>query len=180
MKKLICLLLAAVLLLFGCASNGGPATEPTSPTESNPAPFAYETLLEDAGSFGQPEPQKPAVTVFQSKEDCSDRILELVEPYGDNFFEDHSLIAVSYMDGYYIIRHRVLEVVETELGGYLIKVEECFPEVEAMEDMCGYSAVLIAVNRVIPKDAVIQVETSNVTMPVKDYNEYFGEDLPVP
>ena len=189
MKQLALILVLALLICAcGCQpaslSSGGASTEPfaSDPSETAPlqteelAPFEYECIVEANAYCGTMNPAlgKPEVAVVNSEED------ELwvlygnkVESYNENFFEDHSLIFISFATESLDIKQRMCSISETKNGEYLVSIETCSPDME-LTKYGGGSRVLIVVNRVLTDDAVIRVEEIPVTLPVEEFDAYFG------
>ena len=150
------------------------------PDESTPAAevetLEYVVLEEDDRVFGEPDFDQYVVLIIRSAEDCEDWLLELldtrIENYGEGYFNDHSIVMICSTTGSIANRYRIADVSETD-NGYLFSLEYCMPEGGA--DMCWYGSVVVAVDRVIPEDAVIQVESTTVHMTNDEYEAYFGD-----
>ena len=193
MKQLaIVLVLALLICACGCqfwggSDNGlstGPSdTDPANdPSETAPSQnedydlFEYECIVEDGLLFETTNLAlgKPEVAVVNSEEDELWAVYSyMVESYNENFFEEHSVIFVSFITESLDIKQRMCSVSVAENGEYLVSIETCSPDVE-MTKYGGGSRVLIVVNRVLTDDAVIRVEEIPVTLPVEEFDAYFG------
>ena len=193
MKQLaIVLVLALLMCTCGCQpaslSGGGASTEPSAsdPIETVTAPAISDSILTEieytyksigAHTLGNPDVGKPEVFLVNSEKDelWVDGYAQNVDSYSETFFEEHSIILFCAVQQYVVYQHRVVSVSKTENGEYLVSIERCTPaDVEWPTKYGGCVSYSIVVNCVLPDDAVIHIEEVPVTLPVEEFDAFFG------
>lgn len=189
--KLFVLFLSVISLLYGCAASAAGIPSGDSAALAETSPDVPEATQQTADTTPNTEPEPLSYEIWERsyRLPSNDQILiirtyaELCALYDgqlpdyaehdEAFFEDHSLILISYASGGIPFALNLGELTQDESGVYHLELESCNPEL--VSDMCLSVSFALEVNRSLDPEASIFIDYTDTYLPSKDFEEQYPD-----